>query len=321
MCEVMTNAKDKVPFWEQGYADKTVSCMGGPSIEVYEIAPALRKNARVFEVACGEGRNSLFLAQQGHKVFASDISAKAIEKVRLYANELSVDIEAEVAAIEDVEVPSDIDVFIAQTVLHFFEADVWKEMMAKIIRNTRPGGIHCITNFMDEKDYPLPPEIVAVGHLCKWKVGELVDIYQEEGWELIRNDHYVKWDSHPGIPIHHHSCEKIVARKPAETDDFPDVRVSDLETPDVVPSDDFLDVPLGVGRDAVTERWGEPQEKNGMTIGQRTLGGNNQDAITDNYVLEDMIFGKHGFQFVNGKLTGKYRYFTIPTRVDVAHRG
>lgn len=35
-----------------------------------------------------------------------------------------------------------------------------------------------------------------------------------------------------------------------------------------------------------------------MTIAQKTFGGNNQEAIADGYVREDMIYGDHGLQFV-----------------------
>ncbi|MGY3622201.1 hypothetical protein [Bradyrhizobium sp. USDA 10063] len=51
---------------------------------------------------------------------------------------------------------------------------------------------------------------------------------------------------------------------------------------------------------------------------RKTVGGNNQEAIADGYVREDiMIYGDHGLQFVNGTLTGKYRYFTPPKRLSI----
>ncbi|GAA4475800.1 methyltransferase domain-containing protein [Gluconacetobacter asukensis] len=313
----MAQTQRKTPFWDLGYSNRAVSCMGGPSIEVFEVSPALRARARVVELGCGEGRNALYLAQLGHTVFASDISQAAIDKLKHFATDLDVQVVAELKGAQDFVSPPDIDLFVAQTVLHFFETEVWKAILRDAIRNTRDGGIHCLTNFMDEKDYPLPKEIIDCGHLCKFQRGDIEEIYKAEGWEIIRSDHYVKWDSHPGIVMHAHSCEKIVARKPSKDYLLPKIEIGVMDAPNTIPSTDFLGVSLGVSRADVTGKFGDPHTSHGMTIRQRTVAGNNQVGLADSYVLEDLIYGTYGFQFVNGLLTGKYRYFTSPRRVSV----
>lgn len=74
-------AKDSHFWWDSGYADHDVSCMGGPSPEIFEITPALRAESVIVELGCGEGRNVLYLAQLGHQVIASDISEAAVSKL------------------------------------------------------------------------------------------------------------------------------------------------------------------------------------------------------------------------------------------------
>ena len=68
-------------FWEKGYRNQNVSCMGGPSMEVMEILPHLPQRAKVLDLGCGEGRNALFLASHGCFVTAVDHSRAGIEKM------------------------------------------------------------------------------------------------------------------------------------------------------------------------------------------------------------------------------------------------
>lgn len=71
------------PFWEQTYADSTVSTFSqGPTADVKEFCHIFPPNSAILDVGCGEGRNAIFLAGLGHTVDAFDISAAGIEKAR-----------------------------------------------------------------------------------------------------------------------------------------------------------------------------------------------------------------------------------------------
>lgn len=303
------------PFWDVGYSQYDVSCMGGPSLEVYEIAPILAPTSTVVELGCGEGRNALYLAHFGHKVIASDLSKAAISKVSLLAETLNVNISADVGAVENFICPPLLDVFIAQTVLHFTDRSVWQPIIKKAIQNTRPGGIHCFTNFLDEAGFGIPLEILACGHKKSFSKNELKKIYVDAGWEVLRSDHYVKWDSHPGIPIHSHYTEKLVVRKPTDRDANLTLEAEPIQAAGRIDQDLFDRIQLGTSRADVIEMCGEPDATHGMRISQKAVGGNNQDAIVDGYELEDLFYGDRALQIVNGRLTGKYLYFSTPQRI------
>ncbi|MCP3476094.1 methyltransferase domain-containing protein [Bradyrhizobium sp. CCGUVB1N3] len=306
------------PFWwDAGYADHNVSCMGGPSPEIFEIAPALRAESVVVELGCGEGRNALYLAQFGHQVIATDISEAAISKLNRLANHLAVKLTSGVAAVEDFLPPPCLDVFIAHSVLHFTERTVWKPLVTALVDRTRPGGFHCFTNTLDQPDHPIPKEGLAAGHKKSFARGELEAIYTEAGWEILRSDHYIKWDSHPGIPIHSHCIEKVVVRRPIGSEGLPRMRAEPIKAAGMIPTEQFDRLKLGTPRDAIIEMFGSPSASHGVATNRKTVGGNNQGAIADGYLREDMIFGDHGLQFVNGTLTGKYRYFTPPMRLSI----
>ncbi|WP_342710055.1 methyltransferase domain-containing protein [Bradyrhizobium sp. B124] len=310
-------AKHSPFWWDQGYAEPNVSCMGGPSPEIFEIAPALRTKSVVVELGCGEGRNALYLAHFGHQVIATDISEAAISKLNRLAGDLGVNITSGVARVEGFQPPAHLDVFIAHCVLHFTERGVWKPLVTTLMDRTRPGGFHCFTNTLDQPDHPITKESLASGHKKSFQRGELEAIYTEAGWEILRSDHYIKWDSHPGIPIHSHCIEKVVVRRPIGSEDLPRMRTELIKEAGIIPSKQFNSLKLGTPRAAIIEILGSPPASHLVTTDRKTVGGNNREAIADGYVREDMIYGDHGLQFVNETLTGKYRYFTPPVRLSI----
>lgn len=69
------------PFWEDEYLNKEKSTFGNPSKEVKEFVPYLKKDAKILDVGCGDGRHALYLASLGFQVDAFDLSKNAIEKI------------------------------------------------------------------------------------------------------------------------------------------------------------------------------------------------------------------------------------------------
>ncbi len=310
------NNKVNQPFWDVGYSQFDISCMGGPSVEIFEIAPALKPNSKVVEVGCGEGRNVFYLAQLGHQVYATDISQKAIEKLNYLASEFNVNVSAKQEDLAEMIFPDNIDVMIGHTVFHFLEKQAWQEKLSEAKKKTNPGGIHFFTMVLQDEKYPIPDEIMACGHLCSFEFGDLKEFYSD--WEIIRFDHYVKWDSHPGIDMHSHVIEKFVARKPGgEKVEFLKETLCDEAKQDKLDDIQFNHVNLGATREQVLANIGSPLVCNKMSVPVRSLSGNNQQVTINKYTVEDLIYGKYGLQFVNEVLTGKYLYFTPPLKVTI----
>ena len=65
--------------WNRRYAEKELVWSAGPNrflaAEAADLAPG-----RALDLACGEGRNALWLAEQGWRVTAVDFSGVAVEK-------------------------------------------------------------------------------------------------------------------------------------------------------------------------------------------------------------------------------------------------
>ncbi|CAN5470472.1 class I SAM-dependent methyltransferase [soil metagenome] len=74
------DAKD----WDQRYAATELIWSAGPNQFVVSETSGLTPGT-AFDMACGEGRNAIWLAQQGWRATGADFSAVAVEKARTIA--------------------------------------------------------------------------------------------------------------------------------------------------------------------------------------------------------------------------------------------
>jgi 2-polyprenyl-3-methyl-5-hydroxy-6-metoxy-1,4-benzoquinol methylase len=100
----------------------------------------LAAGQRALAVADGEGRNSVWLAQQGLAVTAFDIAPKGVAKARALAARAGVAVDYHVAAIEDWHwAPQAFDV-VAAIFVQFAAPPARAKMFAGIIETLTPGG-------------------------------------------------------------------------------------------------------------------------------------------------------------------------------------
>jgi tellurite methyltransferase len=299
-------------FWEDGYSNKLVSTMGGPSIEVYEMSFLVEPGQKVVDLGCGEGRNSLYLAQKGCDVTAVDISSSGIKKVNIAAEALGVKVRSLVCDLNDYEADDDYDVVLAHSSLHFLTREKWRSILDKLKERTKIGGLHSLTVLIPTEKYPFEGPLLTNGHKNSFALGELKEFYSD--WEIIRYDAYLKQDQHPGIPIHSHYTEKVVCRKNPDMDKRGnDYAYKSLYSgPHDLPAELFNNVQIGDTEKTVIYICGEPRIVNEVNFG-KAMGAKN---ILDNeYTLKDLFYGKTAFQLINGEVRGKYIYDTEPVKV------
>lgn len=87
------NKKSAVQIWEERYSGESYLFGREPVLTLKNFVGQL-KPGKALEIAMGEGRNAVFLAQNGFQVEGNDCSAKAIEKAKKLAAEKNVSIEA-----------------------------------------------------------------------------------------------------------------------------------------------------------------------------------------------------------------------------------
>jgi SAM-dependent methyltransferase len=101
----------------------------------------LAPGQRALAVADGEGRNSVWLAQQGLVATAFDIAPRGVAKARALAARAAVTVDLHVAAVEQWDwTPAAYDVVVAIFV-QFAAPPVRERMFAGMLATLRPGGL------------------------------------------------------------------------------------------------------------------------------------------------------------------------------------
>lgn len=120
--------------WDARYRESGYF-MGKKPVPLLVKNVGLLPKGRALDLAAGEGRNAVFLAQQGFEVDAVDISPVGLRKAEAFAAERGVEIETIVANLEEY----DLGVERYDVVANFYYLQ--RDLTAKIKRALKPGGI------------------------------------------------------------------------------------------------------------------------------------------------------------------------------------
>jgi SAM-dependent methyltransferase len=103
-------------------------------------AGRLQAGARALCVADGEGRNSVWLAQQGLQVDAFDIAAVGVAKARRLAADAGVTVNYSVADGDQWDWPEAAYELVAAIFIQFADPALRERLFARMVRALRPGG-------------------------------------------------------------------------------------------------------------------------------------------------------------------------------------
>jgi len=86
--------------WDRRWTDFDPQHFSEPTSILVTLA-TMMDSGDALDIACGEGRNSVYLAQRGFRVHALDISSKAIDLVKSRASDLGVAIHTEISDLDE----------------------------------------------------------------------------------------------------------------------------------------------------------------------------------------------------------------------------
>jgi len=97
--------------------------------------------AKVFDLGCGLGRHTVYLASLGYDVYAVDISEEAVSKTKEWLIKENLEAEVSVGKMTELDQPANkFDLVLAFNVIyHAFKPDIIKTI-AEIYRILKPGG-------------------------------------------------------------------------------------------------------------------------------------------------------------------------------------
>jgi cyclopropane fatty-acyl-phospholipid synthase-like methyltransferase len=202
--------------YEDGY--KTCGCFWGhdPSSLVVDLSRRISSFAglQVLDAGCGEGKNSIYLANKGALVTAFDISNTAIEHAKVEQQRSGSQIRFIVADVDDVCLStSNFDIILAYGLLHCLRDKAHIDHTVKKLQNaTRQSGYFAICAFNDRHQelsaHPgFTPTVLQHQHY--------VHLFSE--WDLLvcTDSDLVETHPHNGIQ-HTHSMTRVLARKPIQ---------------------------------------------------------------------------------------------------------
>ena len=150
---------------------------------------------KALDLACGTGRNAIFLAQHGWEVKAIDGSEAAIQLLRQRARAAAVAIDAEVADLQASGLKLNAETWDLIAMCYYLQRDLF----AKAKEATVPGGrIVAIAHTVEGNETPTATRLAH---------GELEQFFT--GWII---EH--RYEGKPEDPAHRRSVAEIVATKP-----------------------------------------------------------------------------------------------------------
>ncbi|WP_435159594.1 methyltransferase domain-containing protein [Haladaptatus sp. DFWS20] len=179
----------------------------GMAETVLEFAPEREAPAAV-DIGAGEGRDAVYLAEEGYGVLAVDPVPNGLEKAEQLAAERGVEIQTRNADVNDLDFPA-MDVVYSCGTLQYLRPENREGQFEQFKISTTDGGIHVLFTFVDHPEIPTAPDWGDNEHF--YEQGELRSYYDD--WEIVKENEFVFDDDSGGEP-HQHAAETLIAQKP-----------------------------------------------------------------------------------------------------------
>ena len=162
----------------------------------------------VLDIGCGEGKDAVYMAQQGCNVTAFDVTESGIRKLKKLALNRSVEIDAFVADINDFEINKQYDIIYSTgTIQYLFDENI-SSFFKKINNMTKIGGIVYFNVFVEKPFIELPPDWDIEEKM--WKTGELFGYFSD--WKIQTIKEVIFEDNSGGVK-HYHCMDTVMAEK------------------------------------------------------------------------------------------------------------
>lgn len=178
--------------------------------DIMRIRPPL-KPYRVLDIGCGEGKDAVFLARNGYRVTAFDISEEGLLKARALADNCGAKVDFFRADVRDFRLETTYDIIFSSGVFHYIPPELRETVVDNLKSHTASNGLNVINVFVKKPFIPPPPDTEA-GETAAgdWRSGELLTYYHD--WLLHKSEEKIFDCSSGGIP-HQHCMDVMIAEK------------------------------------------------------------------------------------------------------------
>ncbi len=165
----------------------------------------------VLDIGCGEGKDAVYMAQQGYTVTAFDLAKAGIRKANRLASERGVKLHAYVDDINTFHTEARFDIVYSSGTLQFLTGENKQGFFEKIDRITKLHGLVYLNVFVAKPFLAPAPDWDPEETL--WKPGELFGYLPD--WKIHRIDEIIFEDRSGGIP-HVHCMDLMLCEKMRE---------------------------------------------------------------------------------------------------------
>ncbi|KXS33839.1 MAG: Methyltransferase type 11 [Candidatus Gallionella acididurans] len=197
--------------WDERYASEEFYFGTKPNDFLVSQRLLLKPGMSCLAVADGEGRNGVWLAQQGLRVLSVEASPVALEKARKLAEQRGVIVEFEQADLSQWQWGENRFDMVAAIFIQFADPALREQMFAGIRRCLKPGGLLLLQGYTPRQlEYktggPPAAENMYTEALLREAFGDMEIIHLRE-----HDDHVSEGAGHSGIS----ALIDLVARKVA----------------------------------------------------------------------------------------------------------
>jgi SAM-dependent methyltransferase len=176
-------------FWNKTFDDPKSQFNRQPSRLLVE-ALRDRKPGVAIDLGMGEGRNAIFLAQQGWNVTGVDLSDVAVGQARKRATELGVGLEAHIEDLDKFDFGRErwdlITVFYMHAWYHFSKLDTAQRLRDAL----KPGGLLVVEGFAGGEAGFKTNELLH--DFADLKIVRYDDVQDEADWNPGRKSHIIR---------------------------------------------------------------------------------------------------------------------------------
>lgn len=145
---------------------ETPDALGQPTAVFVEFFDQFdQDNARVLDVGCGQGRDALFIARQGHRVVGVDLSSNGIADLLANADKENLTIKGIVADISSYTPEGEFDVILIDRTLHMLPENARLSVLDRLLDHVSDTGWLLIA---DEASNISGFKCVISNHKCEW---------------------------------------------------------------------------------------------------------------------------------------------------------
>ncbi|HEY9097317.1 MAG TPA: class I SAM-dependent methyltransferase [Thiobacillus sp.] len=197
-------------FWDERYATDDYIFGTAPNMFLTSQSDLILSGMRALAIADGEGRNGVWLAEQGADVHSIDFSPVALEKARRLAEERRVTLAFEQVDVLNWDWPEETYNLVAAIFIQFAPPPGRERIIEGIRRTLKPGGLLILQGYTPKQiefgtgGPPHVENMYTADLLRKW-FGD---------WDI---KHLNEHESFVNEGSHHHGMSALidlVARKP-----------------------------------------------------------------------------------------------------------